>query len=198
MALNPLLAQIYGTHEKIAHQVETAQPAQEGEQDVDQLIFDELQKTASAQGVDLNSFSPEELQEIFDTYKEQLTKEASAEGGQEEVGAAELEAIQAGDVMGRAAAHAFYAESAAIQEQMAMHEKLAGLSDEEILEGLAEQRFEAIVNALQGDGDGFMKEASMEITADLEEVDDLITLRAAELLDERGFSIDRVCEALEG
>lgn len=201
MAMNPLLAQLYNTHEKLASQAAqpVAAPASE-EDEVNQFVFDELQKTASAQGIDLNQYTEEELQQVFEEYKAEMVKEAS---GAESVDAgavseADQEAIAAGDVMGRAAAHAFYHESNAIQEQMAMHEKLAGLSDADILDGLATQRAESILAALQGDGEGFMKEASMEITPDLEEVDDLITLRAAELLEEGGFDLEAICQALEG
>lgn len=197
MAMNPLLAQIYNTHEKLASQAEPAQNNEEAS--IDEFVFEELQKTAAAQQIDLSQLSDEDLQSVFETYKAELIKEASAaEAGDDgQLDAAQQEAISAGDLMGRAAAHAFYAEAAEIQAQQEMREKLAGLSDEEILDSLAVQRAENILAALSGNGEGFMKEAAMEITPDLEELDDLITMRAAEILDANDYDVDAIASALE-
>lgn len=197
MAMNPLLAQIYNTHEKLASQAEPAQNNEEAS--IDEFVFEELQKTAAAQQIDLSQLSDEDLQSVFETYKAELIKEASAaEAGDDgQLDAAQQEAISAGDLMGRAAAHAFYAEAAEIQAQQEMREKLAGLSDEEILDSLAVQRAENILAALSGNGEGFMKEAAMEITPDLEELDDLITMRAAEILDANDYDVDAIASVLE-
>lgn len=195
--MNELLAQLYGTHEKIASAAQETVEAASDESALDEYIVSEIEKVADAQGVDLNDLSDEDLAEIYVAYKEELLKEASADVGGE-VDDATQEALSVGDLIGRTALHAFYDEASKVQAEAAVHEKLAGLSDEEIFEGLAMQRAENILAALAGEPEGFFKEAALELDAEDADLDDAITLAAAEILDANGYDVDAIANALVG
>jgi hypothetical protein len=198
--MNELLAQLYGTHEKIASaaQVQETVETVSDEEALDEYIVAEIEKVAEAQGVDLNALSDEDLGEIFAAYKGELLKEASADFGGEEIDDATQEALSVGDLIGRTALHAFYDEANKVQAVAETHEKLAGLSDEEIFEGLAMQRAENILAALAGEPEGFFKEAALALDAEDEDLDDAITSAAADILDANGYDVDAIAAALVG
>ncbi len=190
--MNELLAQFYGTNEKIAAASQPA-PATENEQ-FDAAVVDEIVKVAEANGIDLNQISDEEMLEVINAFKQEML---AGEGSEKTASAQdEMDQFQEADLLGRTMAHAYFSELSAIQEQLEGHQKLAGFSDEEIFEALATQRAENILAALQGDGEGFMKEASM--TIEDEELDDLVTERCAEILDANGYDVEMIAAALEG
>lgn len=207
--MHELLAQLYGTKEKIASQAAQVAPVvaapaavQEEtfspeEAQFNEFIVDEIVKVANAEGIDLRKVSDEDLVSLMNEYKAEYLSEQEkvASAGAPEVAAAEDPLVQA-DLVGRTIAHALYDESNKIQDEIAAHEKLAGLSDEEIFDALASQRAENILQALVGNGEGFMKEASAQVEDT--ELDDLVTERAAEMLDAAGFDVDAIAAALAG
>lgn len=198
--MNEFLAQLYGTKEKIAAAQQAEQAPSTEEDELNSAILAEIEKTASAEGVDLNQLSDEDIVGLINEYKVELRAEqekiASAQGQGQGQGVPDdvQQHVAIGDTIGRTAAHAFYDECNNIQNAASGQDKLASMSDEEIFEALANHRAEAIVKALQGDGEDFVKEASMEV--DDEELDDLVTERAAELLDAAGFDVDAIAAAL--
>lgn len=197
--MNEMLAQLYGTKEKIAAAQQAAEP-QNDDEAFDNYVVEELEKTASAQGIDLSQLTEEELQEVYAEFRDELIKEASAGEGYDGEQGDDMtkEAMALGDLIGRTALHAFHDEAAQVQAATEMHEKLAGLSDEELLYALGEQRANNILNALLGDGEGFMKEASANLSAEDEEIDDLVSEIAAEMLDNAGYDVEAIAQALEG
>lgn len=207
--MHELLAQLYGTKEKIASQVartapvavapavpeETASPE---EAQLTEFIVDEIVKEANAQGIDLRTVPDEDLVSLIAEYKAEFLSEqekVASAAAPAAVGATDDTLVQA-DLVGRTIAHAIYDESNNIQNEIEAHEKLAGLSDEQIFDALASQRAENILQALVGNGEGFMKEASAQIE-DVE-LDDLVTERAAEMLDAAGYDVDAIAAALAG
>lgn len=195
--MNELLAQLYGTHEKIASAAQETVEVASDEGALDEYIVSEIEKVADAQGVDLNDLSDEDLAEIFAAYKGELLKEASAPEVEDHDDATQ-EALSVGDLIGRTALHAFYDEASKVQAAAEAHEKLAGLSDDEIFEGLAMQRAENILAALAGEPEGFFKEAALELDAEDADLDDAITMAAAEILDANGYDVDAIASALVG
>lgn len=193
--MNPLLAQFYATEETIKTASDnSAAQASEEENALNAAILDDLIKIAEAEGVDLNAFSEDELVELVNTHKDDLVKQASAEQGLgEEVDPAIVEA----DYLGRVMAHSYTQELAAISEAARQHEKLASFSDEDLFEELAFARAENLLAAMNGEFDNFVKEASLEIDAGMEDLDDAITLRAAELLEAAGWDVDAIASALD-
>lgn len=194
--MNPLLAQFYATEEtiKTASDHSAAQAGADDENALNAAILDDLIKIAEVEGFDLNALSEDELVELVNGHKEDLIKQASygQEAG-EEVDPAVAEA----DFLGRVMAHSFTQEQAAIAQAADQHVKLASYSDEELFEELAYARAENLLSAMDGDFDNFVKEASVEVDAGMEDLDDAITLRAAEMLEAAGFDVDAIADALD-
>ena len=201
--MNELLSQMYGTKEKVAA---AAQQAAEQTQtdafevELNEAVVAEIEKTAAAQGIDLDSLTDEQLGEVVQYYKGEFLKQASAgaEGAAEDAGnelGIDPAVLSEADMVGRTIAHAFVDEWQQIQQHAAGVEKTAGMSDEEILDALANARANAILEALEGNPENFVKEAALgELD---EEIDDLVTLRAAEMLDEAGYDVDAIVASLD-
>lgn len=205
--MNALIAQLYGTQAAIEKTAAANTATQVAEQEpavdpLDAAIFEEIEKTAAANNFDLNELSDDELLEVMTAYKTEFL--ASQAAGTEKTAATvettpvENDSMVEADLAGRTMAHAFFQELGSIQTEIDGQEKFAGISDEELFEQLAIQRAENILQALSGNGEGFMKEASMEVDAGSEELDDLITQRCAEVLDAAGFDVEAIAAALEG
>ena len=200
MSMNPILAQLYATEETVKTASAQNTYAQNEEDALNAAILDDLVKVAAAENFDLNQLSDEELVQLVEEHKGELMKQASYEeaGYEGGTGASISEdAMAEADILGRTMAHAFFAEKAEIEAAGAHHEKLAGLSDEELFEELAFARAENILAALEGDFDNFVKEASIEIDAGMEDLDDAISMRAAEILDANDYDVDAIAAALD-
>lgn len=195
--MHELLAQAYGTKEKIASM--QAAPAQaDGFDAVDVALLEELEKTAHANGIDLNELSNDDIAEILSASKAQLGVDGAQDGAQ--VGDEDLQVKMAeADLLGRQMAHSYFSEmtdiNAAAQGNAIAFDKQASAEDMQVFEELATNRANAILSGLNGDGDTFVKEASLDIGD--EELDALISQRAAELLDAAGYDVDAISQALE-
>lgn len=194
--MNAFLAQSYQTQEKIA--AAAAQDAgSELEKTAEAVLLTELEKVAAAMGVDLNDLSDEDIADIVGAASQAL--DGVGEAGAEKTAGAEYEPSQAeveADYLGRVMAHAQFDEASKIQaaqQQQQYQEKTASAEDIEMFEALAMQRANAIINALMGDGDDFIKEASMDF-GDNEELDDALTERAAEILEYNGYDADAIAD----
>ena len=191
MSMNDLLAQAYGTREKIA----AAQAQTVVADPTDAALLDELEKTAAANGVDLSQLSDDDIAEILVSAKAQGAGSATAEVDSKLSEDMQTKLAEA-DLVGRAMAHAFISEKAEIEAEMnGGLDKQASAEDLEVFEALAEQRAMAILAGLSGDGDTFVKEASMNIGD--QELDDLISERAAEMLEAANYDTDAIAAALE-
>jgi hypothetical protein len=198
--MNELLAQAYGTDANIA--------ANSGvEKTAEAALLEELEKIASAEGIDLNEFDDNDIMEIIgEALGETQIKTASVEEGEvAEEGEAKLAEA---DFLGRTMAHAFYDELTSIQYDGT--EKTAGRNsdnflkvaegDEEVdpelmaaFEEAAVSRANEIIDYLDT---GEAKQSSAAY--DDEELDGAITERAGELLAENGYDVDAIATALTG
>lgn len=101
--MNEYLAQIYGTMSNVAPEEENLQK----EAAVQTLI-----KLAEAEGINLDELSDEEVSNLLTEVEKEQEK---AEGSEKEATAA----LEAGDLIGRTAAHAYVAELREIEKQAA-------------------------------------------------------------------------------
>jgi predicted regulator of Ras-like GTPase activity (Roadblock/LC7/MglB family) len=203
--MNELLAQAYGTNGNIETNTGTEKTAEAA-------LLEELEKVAEAEGIDLNEFDDNDILEILQEALEQTdgtekvaeaaAVDADATPEEEQVKLAEA------DFLGRTMAHAFYDELTAIQhggtEKTAAPGAAAFMkkeaSEEETtvdpelqaaFEEAAVARANEIISFLD---DGQVKESS--VTYDDEELDDAVTERAGELLNENGYDVEAIAEYL--
>lgn len=202
--MNPILAQMYQTDElvKQAALQATGTAAAEQTSEDDELnaaILDDLVKVAAANNFDLNQLTEAELVELVNEHKAELIKQASAEEGAAEAAGTTVsqEAMAEADLLGRTMMHAAFQEKALIEQAIGQQTKLASLSDEELFEELAFARAENVLALLQGSPENFVKEASLEVAPDMEQLDDAISLRAAEILEQNGYNLDEVADLLD-
>lgn len=216
--MNELLAQAYGTKEKLA---QAAAGAKVGETDLEKTaeaaLLTQLEKIAADNGVDLALLSDDDIVEIINGAKSALETPATAaastgqaastvktaaasdtgagETGAGETGAGEA-AVKEADFLGRVMAHALFDEVSAIQS--AQQEKTAtGMSaeDEAKFEELALARANAILADLAGQDAGeFEKQAGAEIEDEM--LDAAISQRAADILDANGFDVAKIMAGL--
>jgi hypothetical protein len=187
--MDELLAQAYGTADNIA--------SLQGdyEKTAEAAIFEELEKVAAAEGIDLNDLSDEDIAEILaevlgesGEYYDDSEKTAGVDDG-------DMAKIAEADFLGRTMAHAFYSEMANISYGS---EKTAGYDDfEEQFEAAAIERANEILYLAQGgeieyDDDDYVK------TAGDDEIDAALTERAAELLEDNGYDVDDISAILFG
>ena len=213
--MNELLAQAYGTYENIN--------ANNGvEKTAEAALLEELQKVAHAEGIDLNEFSDEDIMEILQdavTGAETVEKTASAEETTEEVTTEEgQEKLAEADFLGRTMAHAFYDELTAIQggvEKTASRNSdnfLKVAADETTEEGMAMDSYDfsdeefaaafdeaAVARAneiLEYLDTGVEKQSSVAI--DDEHLNVAVSERAGQLLDEAGYDVEAIVNAING
>lgn len=216
--MNELLAQAYGTYENIN--------ANNGvEKTAEAALLEELQKVASAEGIDLNDFSDDDIVEILQEAiagAEEVEKTAAAEETVEEgtFSDDDQEKVAEADFLGRTMAHAFYDELTAIQggvEKTASRnsdnflkvaadettEEESGLamdnydfSDEEFATAFNDAAIERANEIIDFLDTGVEKQSSVNVED--EQLNVAISERAGQLLDEAGYDVDAIVNALNG
>lgn len=195
--MNELLAQAYGTKEKIA----AAQAEQDPlEKTAEAQLLNELEKIAAAEGVDLNQLDDNDIAEILAGAMQQagiaptaaqVEKTASAEYDD-----ADAAKIQEADFLGRVMAHAMFDEFSSIQG--AGQEKTASAEEQEFLqafEAMAVHKANDILAAVGVDVGDHVKTAA-PYQVDDPQLETAIIERAGELLDEAGWDVDKIADAL--
>ena len=216
--MNELLAQAYGTYENIN--------ANNGvEKTAEAALMEELQKVANAEGIDLNDFSDDDIMEILQEAvngAEEVEKTASDETVEETAEVTEdgQEKLAEADFLGRTMAHAFYDELTAIQngtektasarpsdsflkvaaDETTDEEGLAmdnyDFSDEEFATQFNEAAVARANEILDFLDTGVEKQSSVAV--DDEHLNIAISERAGQLLDEAGYDVDAIVNALNG
>ena len=183
--MDELLAQAYGTADNIASLQGGHEKTAESE------LFAELEKVAAAEGIDLDDLSDDDIAEIL---AEALGMD-DYEGEEKTAGVDEgdMAKLAEADFLGRAMAHAFYAEMAGIsgsQEKTAADEEFA-----EQFEEAATERAREIL-AMVGVDVGYGYDGETVKTAADEDIDDALTERASEILAENGYDVDEISAIL--
>ena len=212
--MNELLAQAYNTEANIA-----ANSGETTEKTAEAVLLEELEKIATAEGIDLNEFDDNDILEIITEAMGETEKVAAAEETAEEVTTEETveegEAkLAEADFLGRTMAHAFYDELTSIQTggtekvaearksdaflKTAGEEAVAGTEeiDPEIMqqfEDAAMTRAQEILDFI--DTDGQSKQSSAFDAAELENA---VLARAGERLNEAGYDVDAIAKAIYG
>ena len=189
--MNEILAQAYGTREKLA-------AAQSQEKTAEAVLLDELIKVAEAEGVDLNQLDDNDIAEILagamGAAGQGAEKTASAEDLSEEDSAK----LQEADFLGRVMAHAMFDEMAAIQGGDV--EKTASAEEAEFLqafEAMSVYKANEILAALGVEEAGEHVKTAAPYQVDDPQLETAIIERAGELLDEAGWDVDAIAKALE-
>lgn len=189
--MNEILAQAYGTREKLAS-------AQSQEKTAEAVLLDELVKIAEAEGVDLNQLDDNDIAEILagamGAAGQGAEKTASSEGLSEEDSAK----LQEADFLGRVMAHAMFDEMAAIQGGDV--EKTASAEEAEFLqafEAMSVYKANEILAALGVEEAGEHVKTAAPYQVDDPQLETAIIERAGELLDEAGWDVDAIAKALE-
>jgi hypothetical protein len=202
--MNELLAQAYGTADNI--QINSGV-----EKTAEAALLEELEKIASAEGIDLNEFDDNDIMEIIGEALGETEKVAAATEETEEVGEEGQAKLAEADFLGRTMAHSFYDELTSIQHgdtektagrnsdnflKVAADEASADESDPEMVqafEDAAMARASEIIDYLDS---GEVKQSSAAY--DDEELDAAVTERAGELLNEAGYDVEAISAALTG
>ena len=205
--MNELLAQAYNTEANIASN------SGETEKTAEAVLLEELEKIATAEGIDLNEFDDNDILEIIgEAMGDNTEKVASADTTETEEVVEEGEAkLAEADFLGRTMAHAFYDELTSIQtggsEMVAGARKSdtllkvaadeAGAEvDPEVMqqfEDAALSRAQEILDYI--DTDGTSKQSS---AFDDEELENAVMARAGELLNEAGYDVNAIAQAIYG
>ena len=199
--MHPMIANLYGTQEKLASAQVAAEPQPSAEDmEFSALVFDAMEKQASAEGLDLSTLSEEDLAAVYNEYataigaqiNESHEKTAAFAEAAAQLGV-DPAAMQEADTLGRVMYHAYVSEAMSADpeemEKQAAEEELAAFDE------LALHRAQATLNALNGDPDEFVKTATLDIED--EEIDDLLDERAGELLMDAGYDLDDLASALD-
>ena len=183
--MNELLAQAYGTADSIDMNTGVEKTAEAA-------LLEELEKVAVAEGIVLTEFSDDDIVEIINEAMngaEETEKVASAEEtvSDEDLAGAQEKLAEA-DFLGRTMAHSFYQELTSIQNGGV--EKTA--ADQEAFENAAVERANEILAAYE------TVETEKQSAAGVsnEDVDGMVTERAAELLAEAGYDVNAIAAAL--
>jgi len=198
MAKHPLLAQLTD----IAND----------EQDLEKIagaealaLLDEIEKQAEAQGIDLSQCSDDEVVGLMQEWFSGAEKTAAAKiptpdeaAGNDEVPEHMREKVAEYDYLGRVQAHAFVDELLKLQgEDGEEAEKVAGIEDldEETFEKLAHYAAMDALSALEMTEEDKTREKVASLSMD-DELTGYIYQRAGEMLDEKGWDVDKINEAL--
>jgi hypothetical protein len=171
--MNTHLAELFGTD-----QVATAEP------DADELLLDELEKTAAANGIDLNELSDEQITDILSSVKTEREKVASGQHYEDDdvipglPSGVTMEKVASAKYLGEVMAHACVAELSNIETH---REKVASMSP-------VEARALEILNAATVASEGVEKVAE----------DDEVALNAAalEYLEANDYDVDAIVNIL--
>lgn len=190
--MNEILAQAYGTREKLA-------AAQPHEKTAEAALLDELVKVAEAEGVDLNQLDDNDIAEILaGAMQAAAPAEKTASADESELSDADNAKLQEADFLGRVMAHAMFDEMSNIQS--AGSEKTASAEEQEFLqafEAMSAYKANEILAALgvEEAGEQVKTAAPYEVTDP--QLETAIIERAGELLDEAGWDVDAIAAALE-
>ena len=202
--MNELLAQAYGTAENIA--VNTQDIEKTAAENAFAEGLDQLEKIAAAEGIDLNEFSDDEIVEIL---SEALVGETEKTAGVEDEEG--YEKLAEADFLGRTMAHAFYDELTGIQggghadrgsdaflKQAAADTGSAidqfDFSNEEFASAFHDAGVERANDIIEMLDSGVVKQSAA--TYDDEMLDTAVTEYAGRLLDEAGYDVDAIANAL--
>ena len=196
--MNEILAQIYGTASATEEPIEkTAEAA----------LLDELEKVATAEGIDLGELSDEDIVEILQEAMNDGETEKTAEEGDADTDEDQVKLAQA-DFLGRAMAHAFYNELSQIGSEV---EKTAAAADpaEDAAVARAEEILAAATEKLETGEKTASEESSKDRLARLmgqttekqaadddTSSDDELTARALAILDANDYDVDKIVELL--
>lgn len=143
-----------------------------------------IEKEAAAAGIDLSDLSDEDLAELMGVAATILAEESAPA---EKTASEEDAEYQAGLRMGRGFL-------AAIAEAEEMAEKTAAANEDAFEQAAAERAADLLSYAVNGfDGE----DALSKVAAD-EDLDMLLSARALEILDDNGYDVDAVLEAIAG
>lgn len=188
--MNEILAQAYGTREKLASAVEkTAEAA----------LLDELVKVAEAEGVDLNQLDDNDIAEILASAMQEAAAEKTASAEDEGLSDVDSAKLQEADFLGRVMAHAMFDEMASIQGGDV--EKTASAEEQEFLqafESMAVYKANEILAAVGVEEAGEHVKTAAPYEVEDAQLETAIIERAGELLDEAGWDVDAIARALEG
>ena len=195
--MNEILAQIYGTASDT-----TEEPL---EKTAEAALLDELEKVATAEGIDLGELSDEDIVEILSEAMNSGEAEKTAEATEATEEDGQVKLAEA-DFLGRAMAHAFYNELSQIgaevektaSEQVSTSDDVALARAEEILAAATEAMESSEKTASEDPKDrlvrlmGHTQEKQAADTAS----DDEVTARALEILDANDYDVDKIVELL--
>ena len=192
--MNEILAQAYGTREKLA----AAQPAQE--KTAEAALLDELVKVAEAEGVDLNQLDDNDIAEILAGAMQAAAPAEKTASAEESEGLSDADSakLQEADFLGRVMAHAMFDEMASIQNSGA--EKTASAEEQEFLQAfevMAAYKANEILAALGVEEAGEQVKTAAPYQVTDPQLETAIIERAGELLDSAGWDVDAIASALE-
>jgi hypothetical protein len=202
--MNELLAQAYGTADNI--QINSGV-----EKTAEAALLEELEKIASAEGIDLNEFDDNDIMEIIGEALGETEKVAAATEETEEVAEEGEAKLAEADFLGRTMAHSFYDELTSIQHggtektaarnsdnflKVAADEVNADEIDPEMAQAFEDAAMARASEIIEYLDSGEVKQSSAAY--DDEELDSAVTERAGELLSEAGYDVEAISAALTG
>ena len=207
--MHPMLQNFYGTQEKLAsaQQAQQAQQTQPPEVQLtpeeeafSNLVFSEMEKQASVEGINLSTLSEEDLAAVYNQYAEliggQVVEEQEKTAAFAEAAAqlgVDPAALREADTLGRVMYHAYISEATSATEGDDLEKQAA--AELAAFDEIAEHRANSVLLALQGDASEFVKTATMEIED--EEINDYLDERAGEMLEAAGWNLDDLASALD-
>jgi hypothetical protein len=189
--MNEILAQAYGTREKLAS-------AQSQEKTAEAALLDELIKVAEAEGVDLNQLDDNDIAEILAGAMGAVGQGAEKTASAEELSDEDNAKLQEADFLGRVMAHAMFDEMSSIQGGEV--EKTASAEETEFLqafEAMSVYKANEILAALGVEEAGEHVKTAAPYQIDDPQLETAVIERAGELLDEAGWDVDAIAQALE-
>ena len=207
--MNELLAQAYGTADNI-------QKNSGVEKTAEAALLEELEKIASAEGIDLNEFDDNDIMEIIGEALGETEKVASVETEEDVADEGEAKLAEA-DFLGRTMAHSFYDELTSIQHVGGTEKTATGRPsdaflkvaagaetvtaetenvDPEMLKAFEDASMARATEIIDYLDSGEVKQSSAAY--DDEELDAAVTQRAGELLSEAGYDVEAISAALMG
>lgn len=191
LQMNEILAQAYGTREKLAS-------AQYQEKTAEAALLDELIKVAEAEGFDLNQLDDNDIAEILAGAMGAVDQGAEKTASAEELSDDDNAKLQEADFLGRVMAHAMFDEMASIQggevEKTASAEELEFT---QAFEAMAAYKANEILAVLGVEEAGEHVKTAAPYQIDDPQLETAVIERAGELLDEAGWDVDAIAKALE-
>lgn len=156
------------------------------EKTAEEVLLDELVKTADENGIDLDALSDEDIAEILQEVSAGMSGESEKTAGDDTM----VEKLAEADTVGRTMAHAFFNELSAIGDAV---EKTA--SDDDYYEDFEDAATARANEILEAAAASLEYEGEVKQSSDYE-VDAALTERALELIGENDYDVDAVLSAL--